>query len=231
VKAISSIATSLCILCGSPPPVPVFRLPILCPGQPLAVLCNITVPAPPVTAPPPAPKPPEKPPAPKPPAPGLGSAIAKAVAAALAEAAALCVESGLCRIGQDNSRTLYRSMIATPAGMPQIGSTARSLGVRPGSPPAGDISVVAGMVQPGPEGMSVAPDSPSNLPKHRRPPLFGGTGKDPVFSIKVGQLGPTLAFVQDSPTHGVVSPASPMSLSAYQAALSATQPLWVQVIP
>lgn len=69
-------------------------------------------------------------------------------------------------------------------GLPMAGPTARTLGARPGSPPDGDIPIVGGMVRPGTGGMSVSPPPPENLPPHRRPPEYGGKGKDPIWEFE-----------------------------------------------
>jgi hypothetical protein len=72
-------------------------------------------------------------------------------------------------------------------GYPEVGPTARTLGVRPGI----DVLVdEAGQVQSGFGGVSVAPDSPAGLPAHRRPPGLGGTGKDPVDRVRTRRLNP-----------------------------------------
>lgn len=103
---------------------------------------------------------------------------------------------------------------------PEIGPTARTLGVRPDD----DIPVVVGRVMPLTGGMSVAPDDPGNLPRHRRPPEHGGTGKDPIWGIALGSLSPDLAFRQDKPNHGLFEPATEMSLDQFQEALADTAP-------
>ena len=84
------------------------------------------------------------------------------------------------------------------------------------------------MVHPQTGGMSVAPDTPMNLPLHRRPAELGGTGKDPVWSIKESQLGPSLSYRPDPDLegHGFVEPAFPMSLGDYVGALEGTAGLW-----
>ena len=121
-----------------------------------------------------------------------------------------------------SGRILYRAMREDPAGGPMVGPTARTLGVRPNV----DIPVVAGQVQPNTGGMSVAPDRPENLHPLRRPPAYGGSGKDPMWCIPVAALGGDLRFRQDSSTHGLVEPARPMSISELQKALQATKPSW-----
>jgi hypothetical protein len=80
--------------------------------------------------------------------------------------------------------------------------------------------------------MSVAPDTPLNLPRHRRPPDYDGTGKDPVWGIREGELGPHLRYVPDEaptpPIHGIVEPTVTMMFEAYQQALEATVPYWTR---
>jgi hypothetical protein len=109
-----------------------------------------------------------------------------------------------------------------PAGGPDEGPTARTLGVRPGT----DIPVNFGQVSPDTGGMSVAPDRPENLHRLRRPPKYGGTGKDPVWSIEVPLLGDELQFREDSTTHGTIEPARIMRIDEFQQALIATKPHW-----
>ncbi|MCC7071013.1 MAG: hypothetical protein IT383_06815 [Deltaproteobacteria bacterium] len=107
-------------------------------------------------------------------------------------------------------------------GHPEIGPSARMLGVRGGI----DIPVERGLVRPGTGGMSVAPETPINLPRHRRPPGLGGSGKDPVWCIGQSCLGPSLRFRRDSPTHGVVEPSRVMTIGEYEAALAETLGGW-----
>lgn len=125
-------------------------------------------------------------------------------------------------------KTLFRGMQETPGSEPAIGPSARTLGARPQL----DIPVdPSGSVHPGTGGMSVAPDTPSNLPRHRRPPEHGGTGKDPLWSIQERNLGVHLRYVADAipvPTHGVIEPTVPMPFVAYQQALAETAPYWVR---
>ncbi len=128
---------------------------------------------------------------------------------------------------------IYRAMAPDNDGLPQVGRSARQLGVRPlGRMPHNDVSAAASddAVNPG-EGMSAAPHDPANLPRNRRPPQAnGGTGKDPVWEIDTDDLGPNLQYVQDRPTHGVVGPSPPMTLADLEQALAATRARWVRVI-
>jgi hypothetical protein len=121
---------------------------------------------------------------------------------------------------------LFRSMTADRDGGPATGPSARMLGVRPYV----DISVDAGgRVLPGTGGMSVSPDDLLNLPRHRLPPRFGGTGKDPAWSILARDLGPDLKYRPD-PTnlagHGFIEPSRVMSFDEFQRALWETRAQW-----
>jgi hypothetical protein len=121
---------------------------------------------------------------------------------------------------------LYRAMIADSDELPVTGPTARTLGVRPSI----DITVDGlGWVDPGSGGMSVAPNDPMYLPRHRRPPEMGGTGKDPIWSIRVSDLSRSLVFRSDpfSPSvHGFVEPAVRMIFEEFQSALADSRRLW-----
>ncbi len=131
----------------------------------------------------------------------------------------------------DSSTTLpgdlrvYRAMKEDQNGKPVVGATARTLGIRTGV----DVAVVGGQVLPGHGGMSVSVGDPRNLPAHRRPTGFGGTGKDPVWEADVSVLGSDLQFVQDSPTHGTIQPTRPMSPDEFEKVLAATMDDWKKV--
>lgn len=123
---------------------------------------------------------------------------------------------------------LYRSMREAPDGHPVVGPGGRLLGVRPGSDPTPDVPAVhlSDTVLPGQGGMSVAPDSPRDLPRHRRPAALGGTGRDPVWYIETADLGPDLEFRQDRPGHGLIEVKHPLTLQEFQDALAGTRPRW-----
>jgi hypothetical protein len=127
-----------------------------------------------------------------------------------------------------SGKTLYRGMSTAPGGRPVVGQSARMLGARPRI----DIPIdPSGSVHPGTGGMSVAPDTPRNLPRHRRPPQYDGTGKDPVWSLQERTLGPNLRYVPDDVplhTHGVIEPAITMTFEDYQRALEETAPHWTR---
>ncbi len=84
------------------------------------------------------------------------------------------------------------------------------------------------MVYPETGGISVAP-SLEDLPAHRRPSAFDGTGKDPVWKMSTSHLGSDLAYVQDKPNHGTIQPSKPMPFDDYQKALEGTQRNWENV--
>ncbi len=124
---------------------------------------------------------------------------------------------------------LFRGIKESARGGPEVGESARTLGVRPGI----DVPSTArgGLVQPGEGGMSVSPGTPMDLPSHRRPPAFGGVGRDPVWVLSVESLGPDLGYRPGpaEPRHGFVEPARPMTLGEYQDALTQTRDLWRKV--
>lgn len=127
-----------------------------------------------------------------------------------------------CSAASGPGRILYRAMREDPGGGPLTGPTARTLGVRPGV----DIPVAVGYVHPLTGGMSVAPDDPLHLHPLRRPTAYGGSGKDPLWALRLDDLGPELRFRQDSATHGLIEPSRAMSLNDFQQALAASKALW-----
>jgi len=112
---------------------------------------------------------------------------------------------------------------------PEVGPTSRSLGARPGI----DVAAVNpdDLIGPGVGGMSVSPDNPLNLPAYRRPPAFQGTGRDPVWTLSVADLGPDLIYHPDpsNPGHGFLEPARRMTVAEYQRALAQSRELWQRV--
>ena len=128
---------------------------------------------------------------------------------------------------------LYRSMTPASDGSPVVARSARALGIRTPHEAANsqpDVTAIDPdeIIQPVTGGMSVAPNDPANLPRFRRPPVLGGQGKDPVWEIDTADLGDELQFKQDSPTHGLIEPAGPMTLKEFEQALAATRAKWVR---
>jgi hypothetical protein len=121
--------------------------------------------------------------------------------------------------------TLYRAMKQDTDGMPRVEGTARGLGVRYKD----DIPVDDdGICYPESGGMSVAYDSPLNLPPHRRSSDHGGTGPDPVWELDDSDLPEFLVYRQDPDLHGhgFIEPAYPMEIMDYAEALAATRTSW-----
>lgn len=127
---------------------------------------------------------------------------------------------------------LFRGMKQDVDGKPVVEPTKRGLGVKVGSvrPEEDDIPVnEMGSVQPSEGGMSVSADSPGHLPRSRKPPKWGGQGKDPIWVIDEDLLPPELIAVYDgSPnrSHRCLEPAAVMQLEDYQAALASTRENW-----
>jgi len=125
---------------------------------------------------------------------------------------------------------LYRAMAPDIDGLPQVGRSARKLGVRAlDQAPHNDVDAAdaTDIVTPG-KGMSVGPNDPANLIPLRRPIVLGGRCKDPAWEIDTDNLGPDLQFTQDSPKHGLIEPARPMTLAEFEQALTATRDKWVR---
>jgi hypothetical protein len=118
---------------------------------------------------------------------------------------------------------LYRGMIES-GGQPQIGSTARQLGVRESDVKLDkDNKVIPGA------GMSTAKGDPKNLPKHRRSSSWGGTGKDPVWEIDESTINGNLKANHDGGDHVSITTAKQnMSLLEFQQELAGTQPNWAK---
>jgi hypothetical protein len=128
---------------------------------------------------------------------------------------------------------LYRAMRVEADGLPAVGPTARTLGVRgleaypyEDIPALHDTDIVSPLVG----GMSVAPGDPIHLPPLRLPVSMGGRGKDPVWQLDTNDLGPDLTFRQDKPVHGQIEPAGPMTRADFQSALESTRGKWIRYI-
>lgn len=121
-------------------------------------------------------------------------------------------------------------------GLPQVGRSARKLGVRTpadvavGVDPDVSASAPGDVITPAGGGLSTAPDTPMNLIPLRRPRSMGGKSNDPVWEIDVADLGSDLAISQDKPTHVLIVPARPMSLAEYERALALIRDRWTKVV-
>ena len=120
-------------------------------------------------------------------------------------------------------KAVYRGMKGD--SKPEVGNDARSLGVRDS-----DVTIKDGNVEADGKGMSCAPDDPKNLPDHRRPTEFGGTGKDPVWSTDSGTFQDLLWFNEDKPgQHGNVAAKKPTKVEEFRNAIGGTQGAWTKV--
>jgi hypothetical protein len=52
----------------------------------------------------------------------------------------------------------------------------------------------------------------NSLPKHRKPPQFGGTGRDPLWQIDDSKITGDLEAIQNSTTHVSIVPKATMLL-------------------
>lgn len=146
------------------------------------------------------------------------------------------------------TKLYYRGM-AEENGKPKVGRSARLLGVRLGV----DINVEGmpkdwlddqGYLRPETErkstgelvvvamrstkGMSTSL-SIESLPAFRRPTVFGGMGRDPLWQIEESKISGDLEAVQDSATHVSIMPRVTMLLEKYETALASTQNDWGKV--
>lgn len=135
---------------------------------------------------------------------------------------------------------VYRGMLLAAGGVgPQVGdNTGNQLGVR-------DTDVhtyIQGMVpwvdpdyNAAPQGVSVAPGSPCNLPSHRRPPgpPWNGTGNRNliVWELNTNTLVPAnIAYAADpgNVNHGLITPGIAMTLAQYRTFVHGTAGNWQQ---
>lgn len=129
---------------------------------------------------------------------------------------------------------VYRIMKKDENGLPVVGPSSSTLGVRLGI----DIDLDAqNNVLVNGKGMSVAPGwrdvNPNCIPKRLRPLLPGAGGSNNTFCFRRGegpfQRGPFANGVNlepDSPKHGNVVPAQAVPLATYEADLEATRSDW-----
>ena len=130
----------------------------------------------------------------------------------------------------------FRSMTPGSDGAPEVGRSARRLGVRV---PQDVQQDAAGLVQPRTGGLSVSPDSLWNLPNHRRPRPLGrgstGPAADTVYAIAEPLLEMRALVVRRDPgrpdKHAFEEPSAPTPLSAYESALESTCSAWRRVWP
>lgn len=123
---------------------------------------------------------------------------------------------------------VFRAMKEDSDGKPQVGRSARTLGIRISGPRI-DIPINdEGKVRPKTGGMSVTPDTPYLLPKPRLPKSLGGEGRDPVFSMNVADLPSSLALRRDKPSHALVEPLKCCLFQEFEQNLHGTRGDWVK---
>ena len=124
---------------------------------------------------------------------------------------------------------IYRTMQEAEDGRPVIEASAEGLGVRKDDDPYPDIEVVDGFVSPG-NGMSVSGD-PSQMPKRRRHPQYGGKSKMPLFGMEEGDLPNGLSlFPPFQAGHMVLQPTWQMPIDDYEALLEGTRSSWRRIL-
>lgn len=124
---------------------------------------------------------------------------------------------------------MLRAMKSGEDGKPEIGGTARTLGVRTGGSTRDIVMASSGYVLPETGGVSVSPPPPENLPEHRRPEEHGGIGRDPVWELGTDDLPAELVYRRDPVQpyrHGFIEPAMPMPFEDYENHLRRTRDLW-----
>jgi hypothetical protein len=130
-------------------------------------------------------------------------------------------------VAEDVQRVrVLRAMKPNEDGLPKPGWSARTLGARCNI----DVPVNEdGFVEPETGGMSVSPPPPENLPYIRRPPEYGGAGKDPVWEVDTDELPEELGYRPDPERpdeHGLIEPSRRMTFEEYQRAIHGTRVLW-----
>lgn len=120
-------------------------------------------------------------------------------------------------------------------GLPKVGPSARALGVRV---PHDLVPDSEGRVHPSTGGMSVSPETPWNVPNHRRSRGMGrgssGPADDVVYRIQASLLGSGLSVRRDPrrpDKHAFVEPAAERPLAIFESDLAATRPDWTREWP
>ena len=142
----------------------------------------------------------------------------------------------------------YRGM-RDDNGKPKLGRNARCLGIRPNididlqnvlqgwvdkrgfllpESKRRNIGMEVKVVIKNGKGMSLSL-SVEGLPKFRKPPQFGGNGKDPIWEIDSHNLRGDLEAIEDGSSHVSLIPRRTMLLERYEQALARTQNDWIMV--
>ena len=130
---------------------------------------------------------------------------------------------------ESNMPKVVRVMKRDDDGLPTVGPSSSTLGVRPGI----DIDVdPQNNAISNDKGMSVAP-SWKDISPRRIPKRLGGQGSNGTYVFVFGSgifeqavIADGLELLPDSPTHGVVRPIATVPLAQYETALAATRASW-----
>ena len=128
---------------------------------------------------------------------------------------------------------VFRAMKKDDDELPTVEASATGLGVRVGT----DVDVQDGHVLTNGKGMSVSPNwrllPIFRIPKRLCGQFPGARGSNQTCCFRFGSgpfergaLADGLELVPDSPAHGCVAPAQPVSLEQYESDLSATRAGW-----
>ena len=132
---------------------------------------------------------------------------------------------------EESGDYIFRAMVEDN-GMPKLGTSATTLGIRKGRDIVPDA---AGMVHrpqfiPGqPNGLSCA-DSIQGIPQIVCPAAWGGRHHSTLmWKISVGDLGSELTAGKDGSTHVSVGPSMSMPFDEFVRAIQSTRPKWHKV--
>ncbi len=112
-------------------------------------------------------------------------------------------------------------MAQTDSTEPKLGTSMTTLGVR-----VRDLHPrLSGLVDPLEGGVSVSPEG--HVPRTTRAVLENGKGV--IFALDTDDLPSQLRYRQDTQSHGLIEPASPMKFEIYQRYVQETSDLWQPV--
>lgn len=125
---------------------------------------------------------------------------------------------------------LFRVMRPAADGLPRLGHSASTLGVRvEGRESRCDIPVKNGLVEPSQGGMSVTPDDWRNVYFVFLENAVDDNEPDQMWLLHGSDLGPDLQYRADDRypgSHGFIEPSRSMAVSVYEAAIIETRPRW-----
>lgn len=138
----------------------------------------------------------------------------------------------------DPGEGIYRAMIEADDGMPALGTSAETLGVRRNKDIIPDLSGMVHRPNFAPReanGLSCAPTI-QDLPRFALPRTWGGSNRRTViWCIEATDLGPDLTVAEDTDPrrmtrHLSIGPARSMPFDDYVTLIEATRSRWKKVI-